>query len=202
VFELRIAALPQRTVDTDREYRYNERPMDSMRFPWDSSNKKANELTLSMFGTAEEVAEMAKPIRVVNTRRGAREALEAIITNNGTENVSARELTSRSGLSAYLRRSSIGKLVSAIQTKNMPVEALWLATANIDKLYSNAIEPWKFELNPNKSNDGLKDRFILYAPLEYKNHIIPVKITVKEYRDPQVPKKIYSVETVDVVINA
>jgi hypothetical protein len=176
--------------------------MDKMRAPWDSSNKKAEELSISMFGMPEEVAEMAKPIRMVYSRKEAQDAIEAIITKNGAEKVSARELTSKSGLSAYLRRSSIGKLVSAIQKKGMSAEALWLAAANIDKLYANAIEPWKFEMNPNKDNDGLKDRYVLYSPLKYETSIIPVKITVNEYLDPKVPRKLYSIETISFAIKA
>jgi hypothetical protein len=160
--------------------------MENIREPYNSSDAKAAELTISMFGTPAEVTEMAKPLRIITTRHEAQEALEAIISQNGTDRVSARELTSRSGLSAYLRRSSIGKLVSAIQKKGMPDEALWLAAANIDKFYSNAIEPWKYELNPAKNNDGLLDRHRLYAPMEYSGRIIPVKITVIEYLDPTV----------------
>ncbi|GHV81143.1 hypothetical protein AGMMS49944_29340 [Spirochaetia bacterium] len=60
-------------------------------------------------------------------------------------------------------------------------EAHFLAVSNLDKLFSNAIEPWEFSLNPHKNNQDLKERRVLYAPLEYEGQIIPVKITVKEY---------------------
>jgi len=165
--------------------------------PWDSSSEKAKSLKISDFGTPEEVREMAKPLRNAKSRSEAEKALESIISSNGTIKRSAIELRSKNGVSAFLRRSSIGKLVSGIQEGKMPKEALWLATANIDKLFVNAIEPWKFDLNPNKNNDGLKDRRILYAPLEYAGQIVPVKITVKEYMDPKVQAKLYSIEAID-----
>ena len=129
--------------------------------PWDSSTEKAKALTVEDFGTPDEVKEMARPIRSAHTRQEAKEALECIISGNGGEKRPAIRLRSKSGLTAFLRRSSIGKLVSGIQEKDMPKETLWQAAANIDKLYENAIESWRFELNPAKNNDGLKDRRML-----------------------------------------
>ena len=73
-----------------------------------------------------------------------------------------------------------------------------MAAANIDKLFSNAIEPWEFELNPNKDNTGLKARRYLYAPLEYGGKITVVKITVKEYTDADLQNKLYSIGAVNV----
>ena len=58
-------------------------------------------------------------------------------------------------------------------------------------------EPWEFDLNPHKNNDGLKDRHILYAPMEYARRILPVKLTVKEYLDPQAKLKLYALEAID-----
>lgn len=171
--------------------------MQNKREPWDSSSEKAKELKISDFGTPEEVNEMAKTIREARTRQEAEKALEKIISCNDTVKQSAIKLNSKSGISAFLRRSSIRKLISGIQKKDMPKEALWQAAANIDKLFLNAIEPWKFELNPNKNNDGLKDRHILYTPMYFFESIIPVKITVKEYFDPLADCKIYSIEAID-----
>jgi len=165
--------------------------------PWDKSSEKAKILELTDFGTLEEVREMAKPIRYVKSRSEAENALENIITSNGTVERTAIELKSKSGFSALLRRSSIGKLVSGIQEKGIPKEALWQAAANIDKLFTHSIEPWRFELNPHKNNDGLKDRRILYAPMEYSERILPVKLTVKEFLDPLVSAKIYSIEAIN-----
>jgi hypothetical protein len=59
-------------------------------------------------------------------------------------------------------------------------------------------EPWRFELNPNKNNDDLTNRRYLYAPIEFDNKIIPVKITVKEYKDKNLGKRLYSVEAINV----
>jgi hypothetical protein len=165
--------------------------------PWDSSTEKAKTLTALDFGTLDEVKEIARPIRSAHTRREAKEALECIISGNDGEKRPAIRLRSKSGLTAFLRRSSIGKLVSGIQKKDMPKETLWQAAANIDKLYENAIEPWRFELNPAKNNDGLKDRHILFALMDYEGTILPIKITVKEFLDPKVGVKLYSIEVID-----
>ena len=165
--------------------------------PWGSSSEKAKTLKLEDFGTPEEVREMAKPIRYVKSRTEAENALENIISSNGTVKRSAIELKSKSGFSALLRRSSIGKLLSGIQEKGIPKEALWQAAANIDRLFVNSIEPWRFELNPHKNNDGLKDRRILYAPMEYAERILLVKLTVKEFLDQSVDAKIYAIEAIN-----
>jgi hypothetical protein len=165
--------------------------------PWDSSPEKVKTLKIEDFGTLDEIKEMARPIRLAHNRQEAEEALKFIISGNGSVKRSSVQLTSRSGLTAFLRRSSIGKLVSGIQEKEMPKEALWLAAANIDKLFGNAIEPWRFELNPEKNNDGLRDRRILFAPLAYEKQILPVKMTIKEFLDPLVGAKLYSIEAID-----
>jgi hypothetical protein len=168
------------------------------REPYNSSTTKAKELKAEDWGTPEEIVEMATMPRTAKNRKEAKEAIENIISDNGKTNRASVKITSRSGLSAYLRRSSIGKLTSSVQKKSMPEAAIYRAAANIDKLYSNAIEPWGFELNPEKNNDDLKDRRILYAPMEYQGYIIPVKITVKEYKSEDLDNKLYSVEAIDV----
>ena len=61
----------------------------------------------------------------------------------------------------------------------------------------NSIEPWKFELNPSKNNDGLKERHYLYSPLEYEGSIMLVKITVKEYINDRLENNLYSIEVID-----
>ena len=165
--------------------------------PWDSSSEKAKELKISDFGTPEEVKEMAKPIRMAKCRPEAVIAFENIISGNGTEKRSAVGLKNKNGLTAWLRRSSIGKMVSGIQEKGIPKETLWQAVANIDKLFANSIEPWEFALNPNKNNVGLKNRRILYSPMEYDERILPVKLTVKEYLDPRASAKLYSIEVIN-----
>jgi hypothetical protein len=43
-------------------------------------------------------------------------------------------------------------------------------------------------------------RRYLYAPLEFDEKIIPVKITVKEYKDESLGKRLYSAEAINVEI--
>jgi hypothetical protein len=56
---------------------------------------------------------------------------------------------------------------------------------------------WRFELNPQKNNDGLRDRRMLFAPLAYEKQILPIKMTVKKFLDPQAGAKLYSIEAID-----
>jgi len=158
---------------------------------WDRSREKARELRLEQWGTPEEIQAMAAPVRQANSRRTAMGCLKEIAPNS--------PFTSRSGLSARLPVRSLGKIVShaAVAASFCP-QAHYLAAANIDRLYSNAIEPWEFALNPHKDNTGLKARRYLYAPMEYDGKIAVVKITVKEYADAGLHNKLYSIEAVDV----
>jgi hypothetical protein len=161
--------------------------------PYDSSTEKAKLLKIEDFGTPDEVKEMAKPIRSAHNRQEAASILRQIAEKG--------PLTSKNGLIAVLPKRNIPKLVSDVaimQSKNR--ESHYLAAANIDKLFTNAIEPWEFELNPNKNNQDLKERRVLYALLEYGDQITPVKIIVKEYADPVRGTKIYSLETIDMVL--
>jgi hypothetical protein len=157
--------------------------------PWDSSSEKAKELKITDFGTPEEVRQMAKPVRTAQTRYEATIILKQIAAQG--------PLTNKNGLIVTLSSDSRGKIVSnkALNT-SYGQKVHFLAVANLDKLFSNSIEPWEFELNPNKSNDNLKARRYLYAPLEFQNEIIPVKITVKEYKDESLGKRLYSIEAI------
>jgi len=157
---------------------------------WDTVREKVKEIHPNYWGTPEEVADMAAPIRVAKNRREATAILKEIAENS--------PFTSKSGLTARLQRRSVGKLVSsvAVHTSFSP-EAHYLAAANIDKFFSNAIEPWLFELNPNKNNEGLKSRRYLFAPMEYQGRITIIKITVKEYHSEE--NKLYSIEALDLV---
>jgi len=162
---------------------------------WDRSREKARELRLEQWGTPDEIKTIAAPLRQANNRRAAMDCLKEIAPNS--------PFTSRSGLSAWLPKRSFGKIVShTAVTASFCPEAHYLAAANIDKLYSNAIEPWEFELNPHKNNTGLKTRRYLYAPMEYNEKITVVKITVKEYADTDLQNKLYSIEAVDVDLRA
>jgi hypothetical protein len=158
---------------------------------WDASIEKIKELRLEQWGTLEEVNVIAVPIRQATSRKSAMDCLKVIALNS--------PFTSRSGLSARLSKRSLGKFVSHVAVLNsFCPEAHYLAAANIDKLFSNAIEPWKFELNPNKNNTGLKSRRYLYAPMDYNGKMMVVKITVKEYEGLDLQNKMYSIEAVNV----
>jgi hypothetical protein len=158
---------------------------------WDRSREKARALRLEQW--PKEVLDA--PLRRASNRREAMGCLKEIAPNS--------PFTSRSGLSARLPVRSLGKIVShaAVAASFCP-QAHYLAAANIDRLYSNAIEPWEFALNPHKDNTGLKARRYLYAPMEYGGKIAVVKITVKEYADADLQNKLYSIEAIDVDLGA
>jgi hypothetical protein len=160
--------------------------------PWDSSTERAKTLTVEDFGAPDLVEKMAKPVRFVWDRRAAIDILKEIIRT-------APVLTSKSGTKARISSKSAGKLVSsdAVQA-SIDEKAHFLAVANVDRLFVNAIEPWKFELNPNKNNQGLKERMYLYAPLVYNGKLIPVKFTVKSYENNDLLDKLYSIEVINV----
>ena len=110
-------------------------------------------------------------------------------------------MTSKSGLSARLTGKSIGKIVSSEATNaSFDKDIHYLAAANLDRLYSNAIEPWQFDLNPGKNNDGLKNKRYLYAPLAVGDKVKLIKITVKEYLSEELTNKLYSIEAINVVL--
>ena len=162
---------------------------------WDTSREKVQDLRLEQWGAPEEVKAIATPLRQASSRRVAMDYLKEIALNS--------PFISRSGLSARLSNRSLGKIVShAAVVSSFCPEAHYLAAANIDKLYANAIEPWEFALNPNKDNTGLKARRYLYAPMEYGGKITIVKITVKEYEDADLQNNLYSIAAVDVELRA
>ena len=134
-----------------------------------------------MFGGWEVINEISKPIRSSENRKDAKEILQRIALSG--------PLTNKSGITARLPGSTICKIVSR-DAVNKPCSkaAHYQAIANADKLFLNAIEPWKFALNPNKNNQGLLSIRYLCAPLEYEGKIISVKFTVKEYQNPDLEK--------------
>jgi hypothetical protein len=84
--------------------------------------------------------------------------------------------------------------------KSHDKKAHYMALANLDRLFSHAIEPWQFLLNPDKNNQGLKARHYLYAPFEYNSSVIIVKFTVKEYTQPGLINTVYSLEALYIVL--
>jgi hypothetical protein len=157
---------------------------------WDSSNEKAKELKISDFGTPEEVREMAHMERTVQSYAQARAILSGFV---------GHAFVSRSGLCATLSKNSIEKILSdTSNTSNLKPHLM--AAGNIDKLYTNAIEPWAFGLNPNKKNENIVSVHRLYAPMEYSGQIAVVKITVKEMRNPKDGNRIYSIKALDLFL--
>jgi hypothetical protein len=159
---------------------------------WDNSTERAKSLKVEDFGAPEIVEETAKPVRFAWDRRAAVDILKEIIKATPV-------LTSKSGTRARISSKSAGKLVSSDAVKaSFDEKAHFLAVANLDRLFLNAIEPWKFELNPNKNNQGLKERKYLYAPLVYDGRVITVKFTVKSFQNDDLMDKIYSIEAINV----
>jgi hypothetical protein len=157
---------------------------------WDSSSEKAKTLKIEDFGTVEEVIEMAKMPLTVNSFTDAQKILENLID---------KPLISKFGLSAIISKKSIKEILSGEAVrKSFDLKAHLKASVNIETLFSNSFEKWKFDLNPNKNNDSLKDRKYLYAPMEHDNRIVPVKLTLKEFKDIKTERRIYSIEAIDV----
>jgi hypothetical protein len=163
--------------------------------PHDKSTEKAKELTLEDWGTEAEVREIAKPIRSAADREEATKILKDVMNKNKDG------LHSADGVTATLSGDSIRKLVSGKSlSKSVSNQAHYQAVANLDKLFSHALEKGKFPLDPNKDNTGLKGRKFLYAPMEFDRKLIPVKFTVKEFANPKDGNRIYSIEAVDAII--
>ena len=160
---------------------------------WDSSNEKAKSLKISDFGTLEEVREMAAMPRLAKTKDDARLIMEKI-QNGGT--ISNRAIPT---LRVTLSRTSINKILNnKAKNQSFNEEAHLLAAVNVDKLFFNAIEPWKFELDPRKPNVQLVDRRFFYSPMEFKGRIVPVKTTIMEFQNKDM--NLYSIEAIDVII--
>jgi hypothetical protein len=157
--------------------------------PWDSSTAKAKELKAEDWGTLGEIAEMARMPNEADSYAKAREYLEPLVD---------KPLKSRSGLVGTISNKSIKKILSGdSKNESFDIKAHLKAAANIEKLYTNAIEKWEFELNPDKNNDSLNDRKYLYAPMEYNGRIIPVKFTVFLFKEYGSGNRIYTVEAID-----
>jgi hypothetical protein len=167
--------------------------MQPARLPHDASNEKAKELQLSDFGHPDEVMGQVKPLRFAANRWEASKILKMIAQQG--------PLTSKSGLIAHLTSKTIGKIVSGdALNKSFGIEAHYQAAVNLDRLFPMAIEPWQFELNPEKNNQGLKARRYLFAPMRYNGDMVVVKFTVKEYLNPDNRNNLYSIEALDIIL--
>jgi nucleoid DNA-binding protein len=162
------------------------------KLPYDASNIMAEVLEIEDWGTWEEVEKMATMGRNAKTREEAYVILMEIRNKGTLENSKYANLKpSLSGKS--IREIKSGRaLISSFDT-----EAHWMAAANIDQLFRNGIKPWEFDLNPNKENKGLKARSYLFAPMKYGEKIVLVKLTIKEFKDPNKGTRLYSCEVID-----
>jgi hypothetical protein len=167
--------------------------MEQAKLPYDTSNEKAKELQLSDFGLLDEVMEQATPLRFATNRREASDILKMIAKQG--------PLTSKSGLTAHLTSKTIGKIISSdALNKSFDIATHYQAAVNLDYLFPMAIEPWQFEFNPEKNNQGLKARRYLFAPMRYEGAIVIVKFTVKEYLSPDNRNNLYSIEALDIIL--
>ena len=157
--------------------------------PWDSSTEKAKSFKISDFGIPDEVREMAKMPLVATSFLDARNILASLVD---------KPIAGKSGLYATISKKSIKEILSGEAVgKSFNLKAHLKAAVNIEKLFSNAIEKWEFELDPNKNNDSLEDRKYLYSPMEYDSRIVLVKLTIMKYKDIKAKKRLYSLHAID-----
>jgi len=156
------------------------------------SNKMVINLTLDNWGTSEEVEKMLNMMRSVKTKEEAETILKDIMQKGALTNKYNKDLQ------PTLSGNSIGKITdhSAIK-KSISPSAHWKAAGNIDHLFEHAIEPYKFELDKTRNNDSLEDRKYLYAPMEYEGRKVPVKMTVKKFKESVDGTRLYSAEVIN-----
>jgi hypothetical protein len=154
------------------------------------STEQALKLTLDLFGLPEEVRKIAKIDREAHTYEEARTALRGIVN---------KPLKSRSGLQATVSNKTVDKILSGKAVdKSFDREAHFLAAANLEKLFSRAIEPFSFDKDTEKNNEHLKAIRRLYTPMAFNGRIVPVKFTIKEMDNERDGTRIYSLEAIDV----
>jgi len=154
------------------------------------SDKAAYSLRITDFGSADQIKAIAHMDRKPETYSQVREILSSLV---------GYSLVSRSDLHATISKKSIEKILSGRSIEDShDFKAHLFAAGNIDRLYGNSIEPWTFEMNSNKNNDGLVGIHRLFALMEYAENMIIVKITVKEMKNPNDGNRIYTIKTLNV----
>lgn len=108
-----------------------------------------------------------------------------------------KPLVSAEGITATVSRTNLDKMLSAsaVHKSESPKEHA-LAVANLDKLFAQAVTGWvKVDRNQNPNILALRRMF---APMIVESKARMVKLTVKEYTQPEHGNKIYSVEAITV----
>ncbi|MCL2880310.1 MAG: hypothetical protein FWF29_08710 [Treponema sp.] len=159
------------------------------KYPSHLSSEMAKRLTIADWGTPEEVEKMADVGQIKNNIPVIRGILEKLIGKKQTSKTGDQATLSKSSIDEILWRGTVGK--------SKDVDSHLLAASNIEKLYPNAIKKWDFKLDPNKKNKGLKDRKYLFSPMKYKDDIIPVKFTIKDFENPDEGNRLYSLQTLE-----
>ncbi|GHU16025.1 hypothetical protein FACS1894163_04620 [Spirochaetia bacterium] len=155
-----------------------------------NSTEQADKLTVELFGSPEEVREMAKTDREAHSYEEARTALREVVN---------KPLKSRSGLQATVSNNTVEKILSGKAVdKSFDRKAHFRAAANLEKLFSNAIEPFNFDKAAEKNNEHLKAIRRLYAPMAFNGRVVPVKFTIKEMDNERDGRRIYTLEAIDV----
>jgi hypothetical protein len=157
------------------------------------STERAHEITFRHFGTSEWIREISAVEREIYTRDEAR-AILTILVN--------KPLKSAAGMEATISKNSIEKILSGKAVdKSFDAKAHFLAAANLEKLFSHAIELFKFPMIFQKNNENYRDIYRLYAPMSYNKRIVPVKFTIIEMKNEIEGRRIYSLEAIDVNIS-
>ena len=154
---------------------------DNWGYPHNQSDEKAKELKTEDWGLPEDVEKMAIMLRKKQNQKGTKAILEQLKQKGELHNKKDKKLK------PTLSDDSIGKLLSGD----------WEVAGNVDQLFENAIEPWKFRLNPDKDNSALNERKYLFSPMKYNGKTVPVKLTVKEYKKPKDGTRLYSGKIID-----
>ena len=106
-------------------------------------------------------------------------------------------INKHSGLPATVHNSNLRKMISnsaAVKSVNSELHAL--AVANVDELYQNAIYGWRKTDRDNSPDIAGIHR--LFATLRTEQGDFVVKMTVKEYTQPEQNNALYTVEALEV----
>jgi len=151
------------------------------KFPYDSSNEMAKTLKAEDWGSLDEVIKMSIMMRKANSKKEAKTILFELRNKGYLKN------SQNSKIKPTLSRQAIKKLSNGDLT----------IAVNIDQLFKHAIKPWEFELNPDKDNSDIEDRYYMFAPINKNGKLFPVKITILKHNDDEKGTRLYSGEIIE-----